>query len=144
MKKVLSLLLVLTVITSTLLAKSIDKKALALEMLNMMNKNGYVQKMMDMEMYQRVSQNPILSAKRDLVVKILKKHISFNKLKPKLAKYYARELSGSEIKAFTKFCSTKEGQKILLKMPRLINIGSRIGELELQKHYKELIREAMK
>ncbi len=144
MINLLKYLFLLILLNTTLSSKSLDKRSLALEMLNTMNKNGYVQKMMDGEIYQRVSQNPLLAANSKKVIRVLKKHLSFNKLKPKLAAYYAKELSTNEIRAFTKFCATKEGQKILLKFPKLINIGSKLAEIELQKHYKELISEVMK
>ncbi len=131
--------------TTVLFAKhSPSKQATALHMLDVMNKNHYVEKLMTNMAKIQIRQNPLLRAQEQKVLAFFLKHSSFQKLKPQLAALYAKEFSLSEMHTFTNFCKTKDGQRILLKMPRIIQLSSNLGERNIQKHYPELINSLMK
>jgi len=121
-----------------------QKKAVALTMLTAMNKNKNMDRLINNMIKMQVSQNPLLRMHEKKVTQFFLKHTSFKKMKSQLALLYARELSIDEMKTFTAFCKTKEGQRILLKMPRLMQLSSNLGERNIQKHYPELINSLMK
>ncbi len=142
MIKILFTLLLTSIIVVA--ASSSQKRSAAITMLNAMNKNKTMDRLMAKAIKMQVMQNPMLRLHKDKVIKFFMKHASFQKLKPQLATLYAKELSIPEMRTFTAFCKTKEGQNILLKMPHLINLSSALGERNIQKHYPELINSLMK
>jgi hypothetical protein len=123
---------------------SSQKKAAALTMLNAMNKNKNMDRLITKMIKMQVSQNPLLRMHKQKVMQFFLKHSSFQKLKPQLAALYAKEFTLSELRTFTNFCKTKDGQRILLKMPRIIQLSSHLGERNIQKHYPELLNSLMK
>ncbi len=137
--------LVILLLFVSLFAKT-DSSRLQLsnKMLEVMNKNGYIDKIISQMVAQEIAQNPLLSINPRVVKLFAKRYLSFKQLKPDLAKAYARELNSDELKTFTKFCDTSAGQKILLKMPRLINISSYLTNKKIQQHYPELVKSMMK
>jgi hypothetical protein len=137
-------IIILTLCLNLYAKSSPNKRVVANTMLTQMNKNGYMNKIIKDLAKQQISQNPMLRLNEKLVTSFVLKYASFNKLKPQLAALYAKELTIDEMKTFTDFVKSKAGQKILLKMPRLIQISSYVGEKTLQKHYPELINAAMR
>ncbi len=141
----IKILITLTLTTLMLLASpSPQRKAAAMTMLTAMNKNKNMDRLMANMIKMQVSQNPLLRMHEQKVTKFFLKHSSFTKMKSQLALLYAKELTIPEMRVFTAFCKTREGQKILLKMPRLINVSSALGQRNIQKHYPELINSLMK
>ena len=141
----IKILLTLTLSTLVLFASpSSQKKAAAITMLNAMNKNNNMDKLINNMIKMQVEQNPLLRMHKQKVMRFFIKHTSFQKMKSQLALLYAKELSIGEMRTFTAFCKTKDGQRILLKMPRLINLSSNLGQRNIQKHYPELINSLMK
>jgi len=138
-------LFIILIFAINIYAKSTpNKRVVANDMLTQMNKNGYMNKIIKDLAQQQISQNPMLRLNKKLVTSFVLKYASFNKLKPQLASLYSKELTINEMKTFTDFVKTTAGQKILLKMPRLIQISSYVGEKTLQRHYPELINAAMR
>jgi len=135
MKSILTLLVLGTVV----FAKPSSNIALSNSMLEVMNKNGYMDVLINQAISQEIASNPLLSTNKRLVSDFAKKYLSFKSLKPQLARVYARELSKDELIAFTKFCRTKEGQSIILKMPRLMNISSYVAQKRIEQEYPKLI-----
>jgi len=135
MKTILTLLVLGTVV----FAKPSSNIALSNSMLEVMNKNGYMDILINQAISQEIASNPLLSTNKRLVSDFAKKYLSFKSLKPQLARVYARELSKDELIAFTKFCRTKEGQSIILKMPRLMNISSYVAQKRIEQEYPKLI-----
>ncbi len=137
---------IIVILSINLFAKGLSNERLKLSkhMLEVMNKNGYMDLLVKQVIREEIAQNPLLYLNRNKAVKFAYKYASFKSLKGDLAKVYARELNSEELKVFTKFCQTSAGQKILLKIPRLINISSYIAQKRIQAHYKELVNEMMK
>ena len=121
-----------------------QKQRVAIKMLDAMNKTKQMDKMMVNIAKMQIAQNPILRMHPKKVMHFFLRHSSFQKLKPQLARLYAKELSVAEMQTFTAFCKSKEGQKILAKMPRLLQLSSNLGQQNLQKHYPELLNSLMK
>ena len=141
----IKMLLILTLSTMVLFASpASQKKAAALTMLNAMNKNNTINRLIKDMIRVQVAQNPLLRLHQKEVTRFFLKHSSFEKIKPQLAQLYARELTIAEMRTFTAFCKTKEGQHILLKMPRLLQLSANLGERNIQKHYPELLHSLMK
>ncbi len=138
-------ILILLLATLMLFASpSPQRKAVAMSMLNAMNKDRNMDRLMNNMIKMQISQNPLLRMHKEKVIQFFMKHTSFQKMKSQLALMYAKELTIPEMRTFTAFCKTKEGQRILLKMPRLINLSSALGQRNIQKHYPELLRSLMK
>ena len=141
----IKIILTLTLVAGMLFATPAkQKKAVALTMLNTMNKDKNMDRLIERMVKMQVLQNPLLKMHEQKVMRFFLKHSSFQKIKPQLATLYAKELTIPEMRTFTAFCKTKEGQRILLKMPRLMQLSSNLGQRNLQKHYPELINSLMK
>ena len=141
----IKMLLILTFSSVMLFATpSSQKKAAALTMLNAMNKDKNMDRLIARMIKMQVLQNPLLRMHEKKVMQFFLKHSSFQKIKPQLATLYAKELTIPEMRTFTAFCKTKEGQRILLKMPRLLQLSSNVGQQNIQKHYPELINSLMR
>ena len=140
MKKITIILTLLLIITSAYSSSSYQlKKQTALKMLNVMNKNQILDRHIDNMIKMEVATNPLLSMKQKEVTKFFKKYASFSKLKPQLAGIYTRELTIKEMQQFTAFFDTTVGQKMILKMPRLIGLSSNLAQKKIQDKYPELI-----
>ncbi len=135
---------VIFLIAISLFAKSPTKLEHCRHMLDTMNKNGYVDRLIAQSVNEQIAQNPLLSTNPKLARSFALKYLSFSKLKPRLARVYAKTLSHEEIDAFEKFFATKTGQRILLKMPKLIGYSNYIAQKELEKHYPELLQSALR
>ena len=137
----------ITLILSSLMlfaSPSPQRKAAAMTMLTAMNKNKNMDRLIANMIKMQVLQNPLLRMHEQKVTKFFLKHTSFQKMKSQLALLYAKELTIPEMRTFTAFCKTKEGQRILLKMPRLLQLSTNLGERNIQKHYPELIQSLMR
>jgi len=142
MIKILFSLMLSTVVLFA--APTPQKKAAALTMLTAMNKNKNMDRLINNMIKMQVEQNPLLRMHKQKVTSFFRKHTSFKKMKSQLALMYAKELTIPEMRIFTSFCKTKEGQRILLKMPRLMQLSSNLGQRNIQKHYPELINSLIK
>ncbi len=126
-------------------ASSYDlKQKTALHMLNVMNKNKLLERHIDNMIKMEVSGNPLLSMKQKEVSSFFRKYAGFKTLKADLARIYTRELTVKEMKQFTAFFDTSVGQKMILKMPRLIGLSSNLAQKRIQERYPELINTFLK
>jgi hypothetical protein len=91
-----------------------------------------------------VEQNPILSMKKDIVTKFFNRYAGFKSLKLQLAKMYTQELTVKEMRQFTEFFDTSVGQRMILKMPRLIGLSSNLAQKRIQDKFPELIDSFLK
>ena len=116
----------------------------ALKMLDTMNKNKILERHIQNMIKIQVAQNPILSMKQQEVSSFFAKHLNYTKLRVELARIYTKELTLQEMKQFTAFFDTSVGQKMILKMPRLLQLGSILGQKKIQERYPELIETFLK
>ncbi|MEX0879342.1 MAG: DUF2059 domain-containing protein [Thermoanaerobaculia bacterium] len=97
-----------------------------------------VQDMPDAMIASEVSRNPGLEPFRDVMVKWLKKYMTWQAMAPELTKLYAANFTEAELKAMVAFYKTPAGQKALLKMPELTQRSAMIGAQLGQAHSDEL------
>ncbi|MCH9814674.1 MAG: DUF2059 domain-containing protein [Epsilonproteobacteria bacterium] len=141
--KILTLLIFLS---SSLVASNAynAKKIAALQMLDTMNKNRLLERHIHNMVKMEVSQNPILAMKQKEVTQFFMKHLSYQKLKSQLAGIYIKELTLKEMQQFSAFFDTSVGQKMILKMPRLIGLSSNLAQKRIEERYPELINTFLK
>ncbi|HIP59832.1 MAG TPA: DUF2059 domain-containing protein [Campylobacterales bacterium] len=139
MKKITMILALLVLFTSANAATNSIKQKTALKMLNVMNKNRLLDRHINSMIKMEVAGNPLLSMKQKEVTRFFHRYASFSKLKSELARIYTRELTIKEMQQFTAFFDTSVGQKMILKMPRLIGLSSNLAQKKIQERYPELI-----
>ena len=139
MKKIIIILNLILLFTSSHAATNSVKQKAALKMLNVMNKNRLLDKHINSMIKMEVTGNPLLAMKQKEVTQFFQRYASFSKLKPQLAQMYTRELTIKEMQQFTAFFDTNVGQKMILKMPRLIGLSSNLAQKKIQERYPELI-----
>lgn len=139
MKKITLILTLLLLFTSSHATTYQVKQKTALKMLNVMNKNRLLERHIDSMIKMEVAANPLLAMKQQEVTQFFRRYASFSKLKPQLAQIYTRELTIKEMQQFTAFFDTSVGQKMILKMPRLIGLSSNLAQKKIQERYPELI-----
>ena len=139
MKKIIMILTLLLMFTSLHSSTNALKQKTALKMLNVMNKNRLLDRHINGMIKMEVAANPLLAMKQKEVTQFFKKYASFSKLKLELARIYTRELTIKEMQQFTAFFDTSVGQKMILKMPRLIGLSSNLAQKKIQDRYPELI-----
>ncbi len=139
MKKITIILTLLLLFTSSNATTNSIKQKTALKMLNVMNKNRLLDRHINGMIKMEVAGNPILAMKQKEVTQFFQRYASFSKLKSQLAQIYTRELTIKEMKQFTAFFDTSVGQKMILKMPRLIGLSSNLAQKKIQERYPELI-----
>ena len=138
MKKII---LLFALLFSTVLvdAKTTTNYKTAMHMLDVMNKNRLLERHINSMIKMEVANNPLLAMRQKEVMGFFQKYAGFKKIKPQLARIYTKELTSKEMKQFTSFFDTSVGQKMILKMPRLIGLSSNLAQQSIQKHYPELI-----
>jgi hypothetical protein len=139
MKKIIMILSILILLTSANATTNSIKQKTALKMLNVMNKNRLLDRHINSMIKMEVAGNPLLAMKQKEVTRFFQRYAGFSKLKTQLAQIYTRELSIKEMQQFTAFFDTSVGQKMILKMPRLIGLSSNLAQKKIQERYPELI-----
>lgn len=75
---------------------------------------------------------------RKAVMDWLKKEVNFDVLAPKLAELYMKEFTEQELNDIVKFYETPLGQKLLAKLPVLMQQGAVIGQQAVQAKQADL------
>jgi len=138
MKKII-LLFVLLFYAVSVDAKTYTKYQTAIKMLDVMNKNRLLERHINGMIKMEVVNNPLLAMRQKEVMGFFQKYAGFRKIKSQLARIYTRELTTKEMSQFKAFFDTSVGQKMILKMPRLIGLSSNLAQKSIQEHYPELI-----
>ena len=86
----------------------------------------------------QLQQNPALTPYREIMMKFINKHMSYNSLKPELIELYAESFTAQELRDLTAFYQTPTGQKAIQKMPELMSKGGQIGAMRIQSNIPEL------
>jgi hypothetical protein len=84
--------------------------------------------------------NPMLLPFRDVVVEWAKKYVSWEAVGPQLIKAYKEAFTEAEIREVIAFYQTPTGQKVLVKIPELMQKGFAIGVGVSEAHAEELQR----
>ena len=86
----------------------------------------------------QLQQNPTLAPYKEIMLKFINKHMSYNSIKSELINLYAESFTAEELRDLTNFYKTPTGQKAIIKMPELMARGAQIGAMRVQSNITEL------
>jgi hypothetical protein len=89
----------------------------------------------------QVAQDPALAEHREALRVFLEKHIGWQALKDDLEAMYLQAFTESELEAMNAFYSSPTGQKVLQRLPELVQQRNQLAMRRLQEHIGELQRE---
>ena len=86
----------------------------------------------------QIQQKPGLVPYKEVMLKFLKKHMSYKNLKDDIVAIYMEEFTEKELQEILAFYQTPTGRKAIEKMPQLMAKGARLGVLRVQQNIGEL------
>lgn len=86
----------------------------------------------------QMRQNPNLAPFKDVMLKFLRKHMSYKSLKPDLIRIYSEAFTEPELKEINAFYRTDVGKKAIRLMPELVNKGGQLGAQRVRENLPEL------
>ena len=89
----------------------------------------------------QLRQNPGLQQYQDVVRNFLEKHIGWNSMKENIAEMYLKEFTEEELKQMNAFYITPTGQKVIERVPQLVQERNQLAMQRLQSHIGELEKE---
>lgn len=106
-----------------------------LESMNMeLTLSQSIEQMLNMQL----QQNPAMGPYKEIMSMFLKKHMSYDILKPDMMRLYAEAFTAKELDEITAFYKTEVGKKTIEKMPSLMAAGGQIGAQRVQANMPEL------
>ena len=90
--------------------------------------------MLEMQM----NQSPSLAPYKDVITKFFERYISYESLKPEMARMYAEAYTLAELKELNAFYSSKVGKKTLDLQTRLAARGEQIAAAKVKNNLDEL------
>lgn len=89
----------------------------------------------------QIRQSPELARHRDIVRKFFERQIGWSALHSDIANMYVKAFSEQELKQMNAFYITPIGQKVLTRVPELVQIRNQLAAQRLQSHIGELRQE---
>jgi hypothetical protein len=89
----------------------------------------------------QIAQNPSLAERRDALRAFLEKYIGWQALKDDLASMYLQAFTEAELDEMNAFYSSPTGQKVLERLPELVQQRNQLAMQRLQDHIGELQQE---
>ena len=89
----------------------------------------------------QVRQNPQLAAHQMLIRAFLERYVGWQALRPELEAMYKEAFSENELKQMNAFYITPLGQKVLTRVPELVQARNQIAAQRLEQHIGELQQE---
>jgi uncharacterized protein len=86
----------------------------------------------------QIAQNPALAEHRDALRAFLEKYIGWQALKEDLTAMYLQAFTEAELDAMNAFYSSPTGQKVLQRLPELVQQRNQLAMQRLQEHIGEL------
>lgn len=86
----------------------------------------------------QLSQSPDLQPHRDVVYEFLERHIGWNSMKDALTSMYLKEFSEQELNDMNTFYSSPTGQKVIKRLPVLVQMRNQLASGRLQENIGEL------
>ena len=112
--------------------------AAAHDLLDAMKLRTTLVQMVNSMLDQQVAANPQIAPYKQIMSDFMKKHMSFDTLKPEFARLYAEEFTEPELKELAAFYRTPTGAKMANKLVVLTQKGAQIGQRRVQQHLPEL------
>ncbi len=122
--------------TMTLADKA--SESAAEKLLDSMNMEYTLAQSIEQMLNLQLQQNPAMAPYKEVLSTFLKKHMSYESLKPDMVRLYAEEFSAAELNEITAFYKTDVGKKTIEKMPSLMAAGGQIGAQRVQANMPEL------
>lgn len=110
----------------------------AAKLLEVLDMQATLDQAIVMELDGQLKVNPQLVPYKEVMLGFLRKHMSYEALKPELVELYAGEFTAAELKEARMFYSSGTGKKFIASMPRMMELGAAIGSKQVEKHLPEL------
>lgn len=89
----------------------------------------------------QIRQNPQLAAHQTLMRAFLERHVGWQALRPELEAMYKKAFSEDDLKQMNAFYITPVGQKVLARVPELVQARNQLAAQRLKQHIGELQQE---
>ena len=89
----------------------------------------------------QIRQNPQLAAHQTIIRAFLERHVGWQALRPELETMYKAAFSEDELKQMNAFYITPVGQKVLTRVPELVQARNQLAAQRLEQHIGELQQE---
>jgi len=136
MKKLI--LIVMCCIPALAMAVSPGHRQAAEELLSVSGMKGSMDKMIDNMLTMQVQRNPNMLPYKDIMMKFLRKYLSFENIRGDFISIYTEEFTEGELRKITAFYRTPVGQKTIQRMPALMRKGAQVGVSKVVAHMGEL------
>lgn len=133
----LALLLASLVFAGPVFANDAGKEEAA-KLLDVLDMQATMDQAVVMSLESQLKANPQLVPYKEVMLGFLRKHMSYESLKPELVELYASEFTAAELKTARAFYSSDTGKKFIASMPRMMTLGAEIGSKQVEKHLPEL------
>jgi len=131
-------LLALIFAGSVCLSQDSSHAVMAQRLLEIMKIDKTLQQSVDVMLSAQIKANPALAPYEDVMRQFLAKYMSWSSLKEKFVAMYALEFSEEELQAMIDFYGTDIGQRVIEKLPAVMNKGAILGQQVVQEHAAEL------
>lgn len=136
----LAILLVLTTPTASPAAPDSHRQAVA-RLFELTHLQRLIDESVDNVLNLQIAQNPSLEEHRDTLRAFLEKYIGWQALKEDLTTMYLQTFTEAELDEMNAFYSSPTGQKVLQRLPELVQQRNRLAMQRLQEHIGELQQE---
>lgn len=89
----------------------------------------------------QIRQNPQLAAHEPLIRAFLARHVGWQAMRPELEAMYKEAFSEDDLKQMNAFYITPVGQKVLIRVPDLVQARNQLAAQRLKQHIGELRQE---
>lgn len=110
----------------------------AAKLLDVLDMQATMDQAVVMSLESQLKSNPQLVPYKEVMLGFLRKHMSYESLKPELIELYAGEFTAAELKEARVFYSSATGKKFIASMPRMMTLGAEIGSKQVEKNLPEL------
>ena len=136
----LALLLALTCPTGPCAEPDSHRQAVA-RLFELTHMQRLIEESVDGVLALQVAQNPALAAHKEALRVFLEKYIGWQGLKDDLVAMYLQAFTETELDEMNAFYSSPTGQKVLQRLPELVQQRNRLAMQRLQEHIGELQQE---
>jgi len=137
---ILALLLILASPTASHAASDSDRQAVT-RLFELTHMQRLIEESVDGVIALQIAQNPDLAEHREALRAFLEKYIGWPALKDDLAAMYLRAFTEAELDEMNAFYSSPTGQKVLRRLPELVQQRNQLAMQRLQEHIGELQQE---
>ena len=132
--------LIVVAMLSACQARAADPDALraAEQLLELTGMDTALDQSIDAILTMEIQQNPALQQHAAALRAFFARHMSYESLKPDLARIYADAFTADELDEITRFYRTPTGAKTVRLLPTLMQQGAQLGVERVQAHSDEL------